>query len=54
MASPHCGICEYMGYRSCDLCGQIVFSVVAGQPELCQFCEDDLDAASSKLPDSVE
>ena len=42
MAAADCGMCEAMGYRSCDVCGNPVFpgnlkESTAGR-ELCGYC----------------
>ena len=46
MAAADCGMCQAMGYRSCDVCSNVVFpdnvrDSPAGQ-ELCAYCLHDL------------
>jgi hypothetical protein len=42
MAAADCGTCALMGYRSCDLCGNVVFPKnLEDSPngrELCGYC----------------
>jgi formylmethanofuran dehydrogenase subunit E len=45
MAEADCPTCEAMGYRSCDKCGNPVFSLAVRGPlgeELCGYCLEDL------------
>lgn len=45
MAKADCAFCEASGYRSCDKCGNVVFSLEvlgANGEELCGYCLDDL------------
>ena len=42
MAAPDCGICADLGYRSCDVCGGVVFDVDQDAPlDLCGGCKAD-------------
>lgn len=42
MAKADCSICEAMGFRACDVCGNVVFPEnLADSPEgreLCGYC----------------
>ena len=46
MAEADCELCRMMGYRSCDVCGNVVFPAnLADSPkgrELCAYCLNDL------------
>lgn len=45
MAKADCAFCEASGYRSCDKCGNVVFSLEVLGPkgeELCAYCLDEL------------
>lgn len=38
MGAPDCGICEVLGYRSCDRCGDVVFDLSPLGLEVCGYC----------------
>ena len=38
MAEPDCNICRDFGYRTCDLCGGIVFLPSVAEPDTCLAC----------------
>ena len=42
MAEPDCGFCRALGFRACDVCGDVVFPQnLAHRPkgrELCGYC----------------
>lgn len=40
MSEADCPICEYLGYRTCDRCGGIIFEPEDGHDEdLCPDCD---------------
>jgi RNA polymerase subunit RPABC4/transcription elongation factor Spt4 len=41
VAKADCGLCEAMGYRACDRCGNVVMNPPESGPELCAYCLDD-------------
>lgn len=49
MAEPDCEICEASGYRSCDLCGNVVFepwrSPLGILREWCAYCVEERQTA---------
>lgn len=38
MGAPDCGICEVLGYLSCDRCGDVVFERSPLGLEVCGYC----------------
>lgn len=45
MADADCEMCEVMGYRTCDVCGGVVFIKMFNQLDLCYECR--INAAGS-------
>lgn len=41
MAAADCGMCELLGFRSCDVCGNPVFTETPGEKDLCVYCISD-------------
>ena len=50
MGAPHCFMCGLSGYRTCDLCGGVVFDPVDGQVDVCGDCLPVRPARMSGAP----
>lgn len=54
MAQADCSICEMLGYRACDVCGNVVFKPT-DHPlgiDLCAYCLDDRGQAATGRADA--
>jgi hypothetical protein len=55
MSAADCELCEWMGYRTCDGCGNVAFERGPLGIDLCGYCQgDEGDEEESDLVRIVE
>ena len=51
MSAAHCGMCKYLGHRTCDRCGGVAIGPFAPPEDICGYCmtDDDYDRLDAYL-----